>query len=142
MAGPRAKFDLRTAQRVAKATQWVEQQPRAFEGAGYGKPRTRFDGLRMVLVKQNGGSDGTYDAGTNTGTTAAWEYDLYDLADTGYLTKLNSDGTRQPLRSAARVTIGPVVQADDGSAGLAFFDADGAIQLWDCQETVDTEACS
>jgi hypothetical protein len=98
-------------------------------------------GVVPVLVKQNGGSDGTYDDATNTGTVAAWEYDIYNLDDTGYVTKLNTGGTLQPLRSAARVTIGPVVQADDGSEGLAFFGADGSIHLWDCQETVDTEAC-
>jgi hypothetical protein len=39
MAAPRARFDLKTAHRVAKATQWVEQQPKANETAGYGTAR-------------------------------------------------------------------------------------------------------
>ena len=98
-------------------------------------------GVLFVLVKSNGGSDGTYDPSTNTGTTASWAYDLYALGDTGYATKLNLSGAVQPTRSAARVTIGPVVKAADGTPGLAYYDASGAIQLWDCKETVATEAC-
>jgi hypothetical protein len=141
MAGPRASFDLRTAQRVASATKWVEQQPRATESAGYGKPRD-LPGLFPVIVKWSAGSDGTYSKSTNTGSFASWTYDLYPQNDTGYTTKLNKAGALQPKRSPARMFIGPVGKAPDGSVGLAYFDSTGAIALWDLQETRATEACS
>ncbi|HVS73079.1 MAG TPA: hypothetical protein VHQ47_17625 [Phycisphaerae bacterium] len=140
MAEAKAKFSPETGTRMAKATLWAEQQKRFTETSGYGKLRQPF--IFPVLVKQNGGTDGTYDAASNTGTTASWAYDLYDLSDSSSSTKLNLSGAIQPLRSAARVTIGPVVQAADNTEGLAFYGADGAIRLWDCQETVLTEACS
>jgi hypothetical protein len=141
MARPRANFDLRTAQRVAKATQWVEQQPRASESASYGKPGS-LPGFFPVIIKWSAGNDGTYSKSTNTGSVASWTYDLYPLNDTGYSTKLNKAGALQPKRSPARMFIGPVGKAADGSVGIAYFDSTGAIALWDLPETRATEACS
>jgi hypothetical protein len=56
--------------------------------------------------------------------------------------KLNRAGAIQPKRSPARMFIGPVGKAPDGSIGVAYFDTSGVIALWDCQETRATEACS
>lgn len=98
--------------------------------------------LLVVLVKQSGGSNGTWDNTAGTGTRATWTYDIYSIDDTDYATKLNTDGALQPMRSAARVAVGPVTQASDGDPGLAYYDANGDVQLWDCPETVGAEKCS
>ena len=97
-----------------------------------GPPNKHF----AVLVKQNGGSDGT------PSTYASWAYDLYYLVDTAYGTKLNGSGAIQPERSAARILKGPVVQATDGSAGVAYWDNSGVIHLWDCQEKHGSGSCA
>lgn len=108
------------------------------EGQG---PQFEDPTTAMCIVAQNGGSDGTYDPDTNTGTRASWSYDLYLPGDTDHVQKLN-DSPLQPKLSAARVTIGPVVPADDDTFAMMGWDGDGAIVLLTCAELVETEACS
>jgi hypothetical protein len=102
----------------------------------------QLERTRWVLVKRNGGADGTWDNTAGTGTYATWGYDLYALDDTGFKTKLNKSGPLQPKCGRARVSVGPVVQAADGATGEAYMDAAGAWQLWDCPETRGAEKCS
>lgn len=77
-----------------------------------------------VLVVQNG-------------TSSPPVYDLYSLADTGHVTKLNTDGALAPECSRARLNafITPVA-ASDGTTGSAYYGTDGKIRLFDCQESV------
>lgn len=96
-------------------------------------PHLAQGGVIPVLVKSNGGSDGTRDA------YATWAYDLYAIGDTGYTTKLNTSGALQPLSSPARIAKWSVTKAADGSVGLALYQS-GAIVLYSCQETVGTQA--
>jgi hypothetical protein len=91
--------------------------------------------LFPVLIKRVGGSDG------NATTVASWTYDLYELADTGYVTKLNTSAL-QPVRSPARMLEGKVTRPSDGSVGMAYIDAAGDIQLWDLGETRTKFACT
>ena len=93
-------------------------------------------GLFPVFVKRNGGADGSSTA------YATWAYDLYALFDTGYVTKFNLSGAIQPTRSAARIIVGTVTQALDGSVGMAYRTAAGVIQLWDCQELRPPKTCT
>ena len=118
--------------------------PRALVFAPGQQPpeETTFDDpgrfLFPVLVKSNGGSDGT------SSTRATWAYDLYALGDTTYQTKLNTTGgARQPKNSPARIQFGSVTKASDGSDAMGYYDKDGAIQLWSCQEVrADPQVCS
>jgi hypothetical protein len=91
--------------------------------------------LRPVLVKANGGSGG------NKTTSATLTYDLYDEADTSYVTKLNTSGPVGPKCSRARLLKTTVTAAPDGSVGAGYIDKDGAWQLWDCQETWSQNNC-
>ena len=91
----------------------------------------------FVLVKNNGGG-----AGTST-TTINATYDLYALSDTTYVTKLNTAGALSPAFNRAELSppTTPVATATDGSVGLAYYDASGAIQLWSCLETPTWKTC-
>jgi hypothetical protein len=84
-------------------------------------------GALKVLVKANG-------------DVAAWPtYDLYDLSDTGFVTKLNQAGALSPLDSRIRWQSAlPPTAAPDGSVGDAFYAVDGTIRLDMCAETLCT----
>lgn len=92
-------------------------------------------GMFPVRIKRNGGSDGT------SSTYATWTYDLYNLKDEDYETKLNTSGAIQPEASAARVTYGSVEQASDGSTGVAYRGVTGIIKLWNVQEKAVASEC-
>lgn len=89
-----------------------------------------------ALIKANGGSDGT------SSTYASWTYDVYALADTGYVKKLNTSGAVNPKCSRARIIIGPVTAATDGSVADCYYDTTGAVQIFDLQEFHGKQACS
>lgn len=81
-------------------------------------------GFFPVLVKHNG-SDG-----------AGPTYDVYALADTGYVTKLNLAGPLSPENSRARWNSGlTITAAPDGTTGEAYYATSGAIVLYNCKET-------
>ncbi len=92
---------------------------------------------QFVLVKNNGGGGGT------STTTINATYDLYALSDTSYTTKLNTAGALSPAFNRAELSppTTPVATATDGSVGLAYYDASGAIQLWSCLETPTWKTC-
>ena len=87
------------------------------------------DSALFVLVKQNGTSGGNP------------IYDIYELADTGYVTKLNLSGAIAPKCSRARLNAGlTITAATDGSVGIAYYDVSNVVQLFDCQETLCSSA--
>jgi hypothetical protein len=88
-----------------------------------------------VLVHNNGGSAG------NSTTLTTYAYDLYALTDTGLTTKLNLSGAIQPVCSRARIILAQVTAAGSGSVGMAYYNASGVIQLFDCQETINQTNC-
>jgi hypothetical protein len=92
-------------------------------------------GLFPVLVRRNGGDDGT------TTTVADYTYDLYPIGDTAYASKLNGDPVAVTC-SRARVTVGRVNPAPDGSVGLAYRDTGGNLKLFDVPETRGVNVCA
>ena len=92
--------------------------------------------IAIVIVKWSAGSDGS------SSTFAAWTYDVYALADTGYVTKLNLSGAVNPKCSRARIAMCSVTKATDGSVGLAYYDTSGAIQIFDLQEVIAQNSCA
>lgn len=94
-------------------------------------------GLFPVNLDQVAGSAGSlYDECT-------FAYNLFGLADSSFGNPLNqiltSTGSYtsaiQPLCSRARVFNARVTEADFGTA---YYDPDGDIFLWDCDESIDT----
>ena len=95
----------------------------------------RAVGTFPVIVKQNGGANG------DATTIATYAYDLYDPADTSYVTKLNLSGALVPLNSRARNNVGIITRVSDGTLCTAMYGADGMIVLWDCPETRGATVC-
>lgn len=93
-------------------------------------------GFIPVLVKQNGGMDGAWPS-----TAATWTYDIYAISDTGLVTKLNSSGALNPTCSRARSMNSSTIQAANGSLAMAYYDASGAIQIFDLQEFLVQNTC-
>lgn len=100
------------------------------------KPNDDGVGFYPVLVKRNGGS-----AGTKT-TDCTFTYDLYDLSDTTYTTKLNTEDPLAPECSRSRILQAPMTAAPDGSVASAYDDDDGVIHLFDLQEKISQVNCS
>lgn len=94
-------------------------------------PKPAKDDFFPILVKQNGGGAGSRTA------ACTFAYDLYDITDTSYVTKLNAGSALQPKFPGPRSMLAKIKKADDGSPGQAYYDATGAIQLYSCCETYD-----
>lgn len=90
-----------------------------------------------VLLKQNGGSDGSWPS-----TAATWSYDLYALSDIGYVTKLNLSGPIVPYASRAEAVNSSVTAAADGTVGFAYFKADGTIDLYLAKDFIVQNTCT
>lgn len=89
-----------------------------------------------VLVKKNGGSDGT------ATTYASWTYDIYALFDTGYTSPLNGGTPLAVDCSRARAIKGPVTAAANGSTGEAYVKSDGTYGLFNLQEVHSEGPCT
>jgi hypothetical protein len=85
-----------------------------------------------VTVVQTGGKDaGSAPVGNGT-TTASWTYDIYRLGGGG--DPLGTDLEPTKARSPGRMAAG------DG-VGMAYYDDNGDIQLWDAGERPITALC-
>ena len=103
---------------------------------GYRYIAVGASGFFPVLVVGTGGGNG------DRTTWPTLVYDLYALADTGYVTPLNLSGSLPPQCSRGRLLKAYTFAAPDGSVASAYYDSGGAIQLFDCQEAYDQTNCS
>lgn len=131
------RSDEATQRAVLQATARVLAQPtqRRAPGMDPAAEDVATQGAVFVLVKWVGGAAG------NRTTYCSWTYDLYPLGDTGYTAKLNQAGALQPENSPARVLKVAVTKASDGTTGLAYYGADGAIRLYSCCEKMSQLNC-
>jgi hypothetical protein len=92
-------------------------------------PRRLTSGLFAVRVEQTGGSDGT------SSTAASWTYTVRDVSSTVTL------GT---VVAVARPRPNGLMTYQSGSDGfgVAFYDDDGTLKLWDAGEVPTTGACT
>lgn len=106
-------------------TSIVITQPRVRDNLA----RRQASGLFAVRVEQTGGSDG------NSTTAASWTYTVRDVSSTVTL------GT---VVAVARPRPNGLMTYQSGSTGfgVAFYDDDGTLKLWDAGEVPTTGACT
>lgn len=146
-----------TSDSVAEAAQPDITSCIVLDLAGWGKAGHSLSSDRAMLGRQIGfttggiqlfavdtGKSGGYALVKSNGTSGGRPtYDLYDLADIGFVTKLNNSGPLVPTCSRARWTATvTVTAASDGSVASIFYDTSDAIQLFDLPEFVVTGTCS
>jgi len=91
--------------------------------------RRQASGLFAVRVEWTGGSDG------NSTTAASWTYTVRDVSGTATLGTVV--GVERP-RPNGKMTY----QSGSTGFGVAFYDDDGTLRLWDAGEVPTTGACT
>jgi hypothetical protein len=128
-------FDRKTAERVGRATKWVENQPVDLTGTRVPfRPRIQpFVTFRVKLVKISG-SNGT------SSTTPSYRYDAYWPWDTTNTTKLNVANSAATLVPESGRVFGAFTEA---TIGLAYYDQLGALVLYSAWEyQAGVEGCA